>query len=163
MKNLLLMRHAQASWKQAGLADRGRPLNKHGKSDARRMGELLRRQHLVPEWIVCSAAARARETAERVAEAAGYDGEILSLEQLYGAEPSEYLAALRAVPHQVERALLIGHNPGVEDLLELLTGQWERLPTAAIAHLHVPADRWVYVRSGELAQRVHIWRPRELP
>lgn len=163
MKNLLLMRHAQASWGQVGLADRGRPLNKDGKRDARRMGELLRRQHLVPEWVVSSAARRARETAEEVAEAAGCHGEILSLEKLYGAEPSEYLAALRAVPDQVERALLIGHNPGIEDLLELLTGQWERLPTAAIVHLHVPADRWVYVRSGELAQLVHIWRPRELP
>ena len=163
MKSLLLMRHAQASWKQAGLADRGRPLNKDGTRDAQRMGEFLYRQNLVPEWIVCSAARRARETAERVAEAAGYDGEILRIEQLYGAEPSEYLAALRAVPEQVGRALLIGHNPGMEDLLELLTGQWERLPTAAIAQLHVPVDSWVYVRSGGLAQLVHIWRPRELP
>jgi phosphohistidine phosphatase len=163
MKSLLLMRHAQARWKQTGLADRGRPLNKDGRRDARRMGDLLRQQDLIPEWIVCSAAMRARETAERVAEAAGYHGEILHIEQLYGAEPSEYLAALRAVPAQVGRALLIGHNPGIEDLLELLTGQWERLPTAAIVHLYVSVERWVYVGSGELAQLVHIWRPRELP
>ncbi len=162
MKTLLLMRHAKSSWKQASLADRARPLNKRGKRDAPRMGELLRRQDLVPECIVSSAAQRARETAERLAEATGYDGEILYLNQLYAAEPSEYLAALRVVPEQVERVLLVGHNPGLEDLLELLTGEWQRLPTAAIAHLLVPADRWEYVRADGSAQLVHIWRPREL-
>jgi phosphohistidine phosphatase len=163
MKTLLLMRHAKSSWKQSGLADRERPLNKRGKRDAPRMGEWLRRQDLVPEWVVSSAAKRARETAQRVVEAAGYDGEIVCLEQLYGAEPSQYLAALRVVPERVGRALLIGHNPGLEDLLELLAGRWERLPTAAIAHLLVPTDRWEYVRSDGSAQLVQVWRPRELP
>lgn len=163
MKTLLLMRHAKSSWKQPGLADRARPLNKRGKRDAPTMGELLRRQDLVPQWIVSSAAQRGRETAERVAEAAGYDGEILFLNQLYAAEPSQYLAALRVAPEQVERVLIIGHNPGLEDLLELLTGEWERLPTAAIAHLLVPADRWAHIRGDGSAQLVQIWRPRELP
>ncbi len=163
MKTLLLMRHAKSSWNQAGLPDRDRPLNKRGRRDAPRMGELLRRQDLVPEWVVSSAARRARETAESVAEAAGYDGEILCLDQLYGAEPSQYLGALHAVPPPVGRVLLIGHNPGMEDLLELLTGEWERLPTAAIAHLLVPADRWEYVRGDGSAQLLRIWRPRELP
>jgi phosphohistidine phosphatase len=163
MKTLLVMRHAKSSWKQAGLADWERPLNKRGRRDAPRMGDFLRHQDLVPGLIVSSAARRARQTAEAVAEAAGYDGEVSYLDRLYGADPAEYVAVLRSLSDDVDCVMVIGHNPSLEDLLELLTDQWERLPTAAIAQIALSIHKWSRLTAGRSAQLVQVWRPRELP
>lgn len=163
MKTLLLMRHAKSSWKHPGLTDRERPLNKRGRRDAPTMGDLLRQQDIVPGLIISSTARRARQTAEAVAEAAGYDGEVLYLDELYGAEPAEHLAALRSLSDDVDCAMVIGHNPGLEDLLELLTDQWERLPTAAIAQMTLSVPNWARLGAEGSAQLVRVWRPRELP
>jgi phosphohistidine phosphatase len=162
MKTLLLMRHAKSSWKQVGLADHERPLNKRGKGDAPRMGNLLWEKDLVPELILCSAALRARRTAEIVAEASGYDGDISYLDYLYGGEPSDFLHALHSYADEEAIVLVVGHNPDLRDLLETLTDEWERLPTAAIAHLSLPIDRWGDLRDDTVAELVQVWRPREL-
>ncbi len=76
MKTLLVLRHAKSSWKDSGLADHDRPLNKRGKHDAPRMGTLLAKEDLVPDLIISSSAKRAKSTAEAVAMNCGYDGEI---------------------------------------------------------------------------------------
>ncbi len=162
MKTLLLMRHAKSSWKQPGLTDRERPLNRRGRRDAPKMGHLLRKEDLVPQYILSSTALRARLTAEAVAEASGCDGEILFLDGLYGAEPQDYVDALHLIPDGVDPVLVIGHNPGMEDLLELLTDQRERLPTAAVVHLRLPIERWADLTHQTEAEWVHTWRPREL-
>ena len=162
MKTLLLMRHAKSSWKRSGLTDWERPLNKRGKRDAPRMGNRLWDEDLVPQRILSSSAVRAQQTAEAVAEAAGYDGEILYLDELYGAGPLDHLQALGAVPDEPDPVLVIGHNPGLEDLLELLTEWMEHLPTAAIAHLRLPIERWRDLRGDTAAELVQVWRPREL-
>jgi len=162
VKTLLLMRHAKSSWKQSGLTDRERPLNRRGKRDAPKMGRLLREQGLVPQYILSSTALRARLTAEAVAEASGCDGELLLLDGLYGAEPQDYVHALHLVPDGVDPVLVIGHNPGIEDLLEVLTDHRERLPTAAMVHLRLPIERWGDLTHHTEAEWVHTWRPREL-
>ena len=162
MKTLLLMRHAKSSWKQPGVADRDRPLNKRGRRDAPKMGNLLWEKDLVPQCILSSTALRARQTAEAVAEAAGYDAEILYLEELYGATPFDYLEALRSVPHGNDVVLVIGHNPDLEDVLEIMTDQVERMPTAAIAHLRLPIERWTDLSDDTMAEWVQVWRPLEL-
>lgn len=162
MKTLLLMRHAKSSWKRPGLADWERPLNKRGRRDAPRMGDLLWDEDLVPQRILSSSAQRARQTAQAVAETAGYGEEILYLDELYGAAPPDYLEALRAVGDEMDPVLVIGHNPGLEDLLGLLTEWMEHLPTAAVAHLRLPIGRWRDLRGDTVADLVQIWRPREL-
>jgi phosphohistidine phosphatase len=91
MKTLLVLRHAKSSWKNANLADFDRPLNKRGKRDAPRMGELLRREGIVPDLIISSSAERALTTAEAVALACGYDLEIQTTRQLYHAWPDDYI------------------------------------------------------------------------
>jgi len=76
MKTLLILRHAKSSWKNPGLADHNRPLNKRGKRDAPRVGRLLRDKNLTPDLILSSTAKRALDTAEAAAESSGYEGEI---------------------------------------------------------------------------------------
>lgn len=161
MKTLLLLRHAKSSWDTTGLSDHDRPLNKRGKRAAERMGILLDREDLVPEHILCSSAKRARATAKRVMRASGFDGAVDYTRDLYLATPEGYLDALELVRDDTERAMLVGHNPGMEQLVYALSGQQERFPTAALAHVELPIDTWadaLHAR-GTLAG---FWRPREL-
>ena len=142
MKTLLLMRHAKSSWKHPELPDAERGLAKRGKKDAPLIGSLLKDKELVPQAILSSTAERSRQTALALAETSGYQGEVAYQDGLYLAEPEGYLAALTALPEPLERVLVIGHNPGLEGLLQLLSGRIEALPTSTIAYLSLPVQRW---------------------
>ncbi len=161
MKSLLIMRHAKSSWEEAEVADHDRPLNKRGRRDAPRMGELLRREGVLPDLILCSTAARARATAAAVTETAGYGGEIKYKRSLYAAPPDAYLRALRGLPERYERVMIIGHNPGLEELLEMLTGDAQHLPTAAVVHVQLHVERWGALRDHGDGELLAFWRPRE--
>lgn len=166
MKTLLLLRHAKSSWKNPHLVDHDRPLNKRGRRDAPRMGRLLAEENLLPDLVLSSTAIRARTTAEMVAEAAGYDGEIRLSSELYHASPESMLAALASLEEPLGRVLLVGHNPGVEHLLWVLTERDERCPTAALARISLDVDRWrdlnQSVSQARAARLERIWRPKEL-
>ncbi|MGB7955409.1 MAG: histidine phosphatase family protein [Candidatus Nitrosopolaris sp.] len=97
MKSVLILRHAKSSWKHPELADHDRPLNKRGKRDAQRMGELLRNEHLIPESVISSTAIRARDTAKAVVKASGYKGKIALNRSLYAAGPEAYLKVLNGL------------------------------------------------------------------
>jgi len=162
MKTVLLMRHAKSSWKDEKLKDRDRPLNKRGHRNAPQMGELLLEKELVPQVILSSTAVRARQTAEAVIEKSAFQGDIRYEDSLYMAEADEYLKALYKLPDEIERVMIIGHNPGLESLLPLMTGQIEALPTAAIAYLSVPIKQWKELKKDHKAELVALWRPKEL-
>jgi phosphohistidine phosphatase len=163
MKTLLIMRHAKSSWEESEMHDHDRPLNKRGKLNAPRMGRLLREQDLVPELILTSSARRARDTAEAVADQSGYEGDIKVVEELYAAPPEAYLEALAAIDDHYERVLVIGHNPGLEELLEVLTGEREALPTAAIAWVDLSIQSWQALTDETSGTLVKLWRPKDLP
>ena len=162
MKTLLLLRHAKSSGKDDGLDDHDRPLNKRGKRDAPRMGALLSEYRLVPEVIVTSTAKRARKTAKKVAMSSDYNGETIERSELYHASPKVYLKELRRLSDDVNRAMLVGHNPGLEEFLELLSGTYEVLPTAAIVHLTAPVTSWQDWPIDGSANLHSIWRPKEM-
>jgi phosphohistidine phosphatase len=162
MKTLLLMRHAKSSWSQADLPDHDRPLNKRGKQAAPEMGRLLRREGLVPDIILCSTARRSRETAKAVADACGYEGEIESQRDLYYSDAACYMDILRHLPDQANSVLLVGHNPETEELLEVLTGNAERMTTAAIAHIDLPISHWQELTEALDVPLLHLWLPREI-
>jgi phosphohistidine phosphatase len=163
MKTLLVLRHAKSSRDDPALDDRDRPLTARGERDAPRMGRLVRDEQLSPDLVVCSDAVRARQTAEAMAEAAGYSGTILLEHRLYAAEPAVILAVLRdVVEPDVDTVMIVGHNPGLEDLVSALTGAREDLPTAALAHLELPIDRWSDIGPRTRGTLVRVWRPREL-
>lgn len=161
MKSLLIMRHAKSSWKDSDIPDFERPLNKRGKADAPVVGQLLKDRELIPQRILCSTAARARQTVEGLLETSGYAGEVVYLESFYMAECITYLESLRLLSDDLERVMVVGHNPGLETLLQLLTGKVEALPTSALAYLSLPISRWSELRPDTEAELVEFWVPRE--
>jgi phosphohistidine phosphatase len=162
MKTLLVLRHAKSSWNNPALDDHERPLNKRGRRDAPRMGELVREYGLIPDVVISSDAVRARLTAEAVAEAARYAGEILLDPHLYLASPADILSLLRTVREQAETVMIVGHNPGLEELVAQLTGERQDLPTAALAQIVLPIDQWRDLKPSTRGTLVGHWRPEEL-
>ena len=156
------MRHAKSSWKDESLPDEQRPLNKRGRADAPRMGRLLRDFGLIPRAILSSTALRARQTALAAAEAAGFEGEVQFEASLYGAPAETYLHTLRALPADPPIVLVVGHNPGVEELLAELTGEDEHMNTGSIARVELDLARWSDLTAKTEGRLETLWRPREL-
>ena len=163
MKTLLVLRHAKSSWKDASLADHDRPLNKRGKKNAPAMGRLIEDKRLTPAWIAASTAVRARKTAEAVAKGSGYSGEVHYTKKLYLASPAEILAVVREMaPESANRILLVGHNPGLEELVGALTDERQPFPTAALACITLPIESWSELGGATEGELVQLWRPRDL-
>jgi phosphohistidine phosphatase len=143
-KRLVLLRHAKSSWSEPGLADHDRPLNGRGRRAAPVVGRHLRDAGLVPDLVLCSSAVRARATLAGLGLPEEVDVRIE--DDLYGADPDEIVARLRTVPDHVGSVLVIAHNPGLEELTELLVADArscpDRFPTAAVAELRLPIERW---------------------
>ena len=163
MKTLLILRHAKSSWNDPTVDDHERTLNARGQKDAPRMGDLLRELRLVPDVIISSDAVRAQLTTEAVAEAIGFTGEIRLDRQLYLAGPADIIAVLGTVETSAARTVMIvGHNPGLEQLVELLTGEPNDLPTAALAQIALPIRRWRDLTASTRGRLVDLWRPKDL-
>lgn len=163
MKTLLVLRHAKSSWKDSGMEDHERPLNKRGKKAAPKMGKLIKREGLVPDLIISSTAVRARTTAEAVAEKSKYPGEIRLDRRLYLSGPSAVMDVLKEIDDAtVERVMIVGHNPGQEETIRQMTGREERLPTAALARIDFPIDAWKELGPETQGNLIHLWRPKEL-
>jgi phosphohistidine phosphatase len=143
-KRLALVRHAKSSWADPEVADHERPLNARGRRAATVVGHALREAGLEPDLVLCSSATRTRETLELLELPATTD--VLIEDRLYGATASALLDRLRTVPAAVRSVMLLGHNPGVEELAATLVKDRraapERFPTAAVADLRLPIRTW---------------------
>jgi len=126
------------------------------------MGALVREYGLVPDVVISSDALRARLTAEAVAETARYTGEILLDPDLYMAGPADILSLLPRVRENADTVMIVGHNPGLEQLVEQLTGERQDLPTAALAQIGLPIDQWRDFKRWMRGTLVGVWRPKEL-
>jgi len=162
MKTLLVLRHAKSSWNDSALGDHERPLNERGRRDGPRMGQLIREYGLIPDVVISSDAERAQLTAQAVAEAARYEGEILLDPRLYLASPADILLLLRTVRENAETIMIVGHNPGLEELVEQLTGERQHLPTAALAQIVLPIDRWSDLKLSSRGTLSGYWQPGDL-
>jgi phosphohistidine phosphatase len=162
MKRLLILRHAKSSWKHRDREDHDRPLNERGRRDAPRMGAWLAERGLRPDRILSSTARRARKTAAEVARTSGAEAELVLSADLYMADPNAILEALRATPDDCETVLVVGHNPGVEDLVRRLTGQAVTMPTAALAHIRLDISGWPALDPGARGELVEHQTPRAL-
>ncbi len=181
---LLLLRHAKSDW-PVDMDDFSRPLKKRGRRAAKRVGRWLREQHLTPDIILSSPATRALETAQRVCRQLGVEESAIVCDpRIYEADAQTLLAVLKTGCHE-RRVLLVGHNPGMEDLLLKLTPDIARdgayaasqsgtgaasvplsanglcLPTAALAQLTFECE-WMDLAEGS-AQLVALIRPDSLP
>jgi phosphohistidine phosphatase len=165
---LYLLRHAKSSWKEAGLADHDRPLKKRGRRAAELIAGHIREQAIAPDIVLCSSSRRTRETLEHIEPALPPDTAVEIERDLYGASAGGLLERLQKLPDDVESALLIGHNPGLQVLaLDLAaTGDEleplrEKFPTAALATVDVGGRSWSGLRP-DAAELVAYVRPRDL-
>jgi len=166
-KHLYLLRHAKSSWDQPDLADHDRPLAKRGRRAAQALARHLGEQEIAPELVLCSTARRARETLERIEPALATPA-VRYRRALYGASASTLLECVRGLPDEVASVMLIGHNPGIEELTLSLAGPagarrilGSKYPTAALAILAVPGVSWRDLDPGE-AELIAFVRPRDL-
>jgi len=156
MKTILLMRHAKAEAGVPGQKDFDRPLAARGNQDALRMGRVLASLGVVPDAIVASPAARARESAEAAARAMKFGGTIRFVRALYDAEGRVWLEALRALPSSAGSALVVAHSPGIAEAAALLCGAPPGafdVPTAGLMALDAAVERWHDVGSGGASLR----------
>lgn len=126
------------------------------------MGRLIAEQGLHPDLVLSSTAKRARSTAKRVIKAGGFECPKHLLDELYLAPPATYLQTLRQLDDVTQRVLVIGHNPGMEELVAMLTGGSESLPTAALVHINFDVDSWSQLGDARSGQLVGVCRPRDL-
>ncbi len=142
MRELILLRHAHAEPAQPGQADIDRPLSPVGLAEAEAAGRWLAENKLVPDCVLCSPSRRTRETLEAVLAQIGYVDQRL-VEEIYEATPGA-LAGIAEQHGDVGRLLMIGHNPGFEQLAALLhsgqTGEYRGMPPGGIAVLSMPVD-----------------------
>lgn len=150
-RKLLLIRHAKSDW-ATGQADHARPLNKRGRRDAPRIGAWIKSQGLTPATILCSDAERTRETCALMA----LDAPVRYVNALYHAEPHTMLALIDRTDGDLA---LIGHNPGMTDLIHQLTDsppdhpRFHDIPTATVAAFTLT----------HRAQLTHFVTPHDLP
>jgi phosphohistidine phosphatase len=154
IKTLILVRHAKSSWSEPGLADRLRPLNTRGERDVRMMGRRLAERGIEVERMISSPATRALATAEVIAEELGFPWEeVVADERLYGADAQDMLEVIRALSDDLQRAMLFGHNPGLTDLVDVLSPQWiENVPTCGVVQLTFDATTWKAVGEDDAVE-----------
>ena len=150
MKQLLLCRHAKSSWKDGSLADIDRPLNKRGRKNAPEMGQRLYQRGVVPDLIVSSPARRARKTAEYLAKELGIAKKrIKIINAVYCAYPLKLLEVVNNLDNGSARVMLVGHNPELTVLANLLGGMHlENVPTGGIVALDFAVNSWPEVKEG---------------
>jgi phosphohistidine phosphatase len=163
VKSLLVLRHAKSDWRDPGVVDHDRPLNERGARDADRMGRLLRDENLVPDLIIASTAKRARETVKALVSASAFAGDITRKRAFYLAGPGAYIKGLSDVKDAHQRVMVVGHNPGLEELVERLTGTLTTMPTASLVEIVLPITYWRDLGGETRGELRGVWRPRELP
>ena len=174
MKRLLLLRHAKAEPGDAGIEDHERALTARGRDDAIKLGRYIRKNDFEPEFIVSSTARRTVETVELVTDELSGTRRIDYLEALYLAEPELILSIVRLAPDKMASVMVVGHNPGLEQLATLLAREpvkrkerdrfdaiEEKFPTCALAVLDFEAARWRDIGPGQ-GSLTDFVRPRDL-
>lgn len=159
------MRHAKSSWKDSDASDFDRTLNRRGLQDAPRMAQFISAQGSVPDLIASSSATRAKLTAELFVEnCEGVEPSQLEIvDDFYHAPPSVYFEYLSRIGgDDVSTAMVIGHNPGLAEMVYRLSRCHETMPTAAIAHFQFDIKKWGEIDLSADAKLVNVWRPKEL-
>ncbi|SFX01684.1 SixA phosphatase family protein [Marinospirillum alkaliphilum] len=150
MKYLTLIRHAKSSWKEAGLCDFDRPLNKRGQRDLPGLAERASHHLPRPDRLLFSPALRTSLTREPLVRAWQLqDDQCLAAPQAYEATAETLLQLLQDTPDAINHLVLVGHNPGLSDLTALISGQpMDYFPTSAFAHLSLDLEHWSTLTAG---------------
>lgn len=161
MKTLYILRHAKSDWSNGALPDFERPLNERGRNAAPLMGNLMKERTFNPQTIISSPAVRAVQTAELVKSAAQFAAEINFDSRIYEADLPTLLEIVSKIDDANESALIVGHNPGFENLVRILTNEIQTMPTAALAVVDLNIENWnqIFSATGTLRE---IIRPKEI-
>lgn len=167
---IVLLRHAKSSWDDTSLEDFDRPLAPRGRRATDVIRQYVRLADVKPDLVLCSSARRTRETLKGIAQAFGENTEIQYEGGIYHADAADLMNELRGLPDKASSVMLIGHNPGLQDLALSLAGRGDpetvgrlkaKFPTAGLAILVIRADHWVDLRPA--ACELHSFVvPREL-
>lgn len=171
MKTLGIFRHAKSDWNDARLRDFDRPLNERGRRGAATMGRHIREHAIQWKRVLASPAVRVTQTIDLATEAAGSAPPVTWDRRIYLANSATLIDVLREQPGDPETIMLIGHNPGLEDLIfDLVPDDGrsplrdiveEKFPTAAYAVLELDIENWAEIAEN-CARLVHLVRPRDL-
>lgn len=154
------MRHAKSSWDNPDWSDFERPLNERGLKTAPFMGEVMTENNFTPEIVISSPATRARQTAELVIKTTKSEADINFDERIYEASPQRLLEVVSGIHDAYNLAMIVGHNPGFESLVRILTGKIESMPTATLAVVDLNIDSWKEI-NPEIGSLRKIVRPKE--
>ncbi len=170
MRRLLLFRHAKSSWGSPGLKDFERPLAPRGVKAAGRMGQYMKDSDLIPDLVLCSPAARTRQTIDLAFRAMQATPEIRFEDRLYSDGPETVVELLKSAPDNCASVMVLGHNPTISECALLLaapgaaglrTAISSKFPTAGLAVLDFPVDEWANVEAGTAELKSFV-KPRAL-
>ncbi len=167
-RHLILMRHAKSSWSDGDCVDHDRDLNPRGIRAARQMARLLASEKLQPDFVWCSTATRARRTLALMLAEWDRVPAILFDRVLYLARPETVLEVIARTPPGHSKLLVIGHNPGLEELVALFAGGdrtddgTAEMPTAAVAVFEHAGPGEFDAISAATCQFERAWKPRQL-
>ena len=153
MKTLLLARHAKSSWDQAGKDDFERVLNERGIRDAPNMADFLQQCGYPINRIISSDALRALQTAEEYRKLLTPDIDVTKQHDLYLASHNDILSIISSLPRDDEMVMLVGHNPGMNDVLNyLIRSEVDDMPTCSVAIIQFNVSSWdeIKINSGDL-------------
>lgn len=169
VRRLYVLRHAKSSWDDPDLPDRLRPLARRGRRAVTALARHMRASGIAPDLVLCSPAVRAVQTWEGVASGLPAGTAVHVDDQLYGASAGGLLRRLRGLPPDIDSVLVVGHNPGLEDLTLGLVGHGDpalrrrletKFPTGALATLDAPGP-WHDLRWGTSTLVAYVL-PRDL-
>jgi phosphohistidine phosphatase len=155
MRRLMLLRHAKSDW-SGSMRDHDRPLAPRGRKAAPRMGHFMAQHGLVPDQVLVSSATRTRETWELVQAELGASPPVRYDERIYEAAAERLLAVVRETGGETTSLLLVGHNPGLEELAGMLVAPGSsdgprlaaKFPTTALAVLDFSVAGWAEIDRG---------------
>ena len=168
MRTILLLRHGKSSWSDPTISDVDRPLARRGERASKRIAKHLRRKRIRPDLVLCSPSLRTRQTLEAIAPSLGKGCSVELAPELYAASEQELLERLRALPESADSVMLIGHNPGLQELALVLASRGrylpklqQKFPTGALATLVVASNSWAAIGPGD-AELVDYVVPKQL-
>ncbi len=157
MKTLLLLRHAKTSLVDPMLSDNMRPLTYQGKQDVSIIGNILKNKKLIPDIIICSTAKRAVETSKLIAKYVNYHNEIHLSKLLYQTTAKDYINVISEIPDKNNMVLLVGHNPILETLVEIITNELRIMKTCSLVNIVLSINSWVELKTQTKGKLIELF------
>ncbi len=147
MKILYLIRHAKSSWDNPEELDIERPLNKRGKKDAPLMGEKLRMQGIMPDFVISSPAKRTIATAKIITKSIKYPKRIIEKQELYHPTDLQLLNTIKHIHNDKNAAMIFTHHPGITDFVNrICQTNYEKIPTTGVVCIAFDTNNWERIK-----------------